>query len=67
MSLKKDYADDYDYINFRRGLTYLEEIVDFKHSEPIVARKGLRKFKDIMPEYLNLRESHVNTSKFHTQ
>ena len=30
----------------------MEEIVDFKHSEPIIARKGLRKFKDLLPEYL---------------
>lgn len=51
-SLKKDYVDDYDYTNFRRGLAYIDEIVDFNHSEITVARKGLRKFKDLLPEYL---------------
>lgn len=49
ISLKKDYAEQYDIINYRRGLSYIEEIVDFKHSEPTVARKGLRKFKDLLP------------------
>lgn len=49
ISLKKDYAELYDIINYRRGLSYIEEIVDFKHSEPTVARKGLRKFKDLLP------------------
>lgn len=49
ISLKKDYVDEYDYINYRRGLSYLEEIVNFNHTEPIIARKGLRKFKDLLP------------------
>lgn len=31
----------------------------------MVARKGLRKFKDLLPEYLDLKESHVSSSKFH--
>ena len=43
----------------------MEEIVDFKHSESIIARKGLRKFKDLLPEYLEIKESHINKSKFH--
>ncbi len=64
--MKKDYCDVYDIINFRRGLSYIEEIVDFKHSELSIARKGLRKFKDLLPEYLDIKESHVNTSKFHS-
>jgi hypothetical protein len=55
MSLKKDYVEDYDYVNFRRGLAYVEEIVDFKNSALMVARKGLRKFKDLMPEYLEIK------------
>jgi len=55
MSLKKDYVDDYDYVNFRRGLAYVEEIVDFKDSALMVGRKGLRKFKDLMPEYLDIK------------
>lgn len=65
VSLKRDYTDAYDLVNYRRGLTYLEEIVDFKPSPPIVVRKGLRKFKDLLPEYLDIKESHVSTSKFH--
>lgn len=65
VALRRDYSDAYDFINFRRGLSYLEEIVGFKHSPPVVARKGLRKFKDLMPEYLGLKESHVSTSKHH--
>lgn len=66
ISLKREYRDKYDYINYRRGLTYLEEIIDFKHTAPIVARKGLRKFTDLLPEYLQLKESHVTNSKFHS-
>lgn len=66
LSLKKDYVDDYDYINFRRGLAYFEEIVDFKNTELEVARKGLRKFKDLMPEYLEIKESHITNSKYHS-
>lgn len=66
LSLKKDYADEYDFINFRRGLTYLEEIIDFNHTEAVVARKGLRKFKDLMPEYLDIKQSHINASKYHS-
>jgi hypothetical protein len=31
----------------------------------VVARKGLRKFKDLLPEYLDLKESHISSSKFH--
>lgn len=65
LSLKKDYSDLFDYINFRRGLSFIEEIVDFKHTQPAVARKGLRKFRDLMAEYLEIKESHVNSSKFH--
>ena len=65
LSLKKDYSDEYDYLNFRRGLSYYEEIVDFKHSEAAVARKGLRKFRDLMAEYLDIKQSHVNNSKYH--
>lgn len=65
ISLKREYSEAYDFINYRRGLTYLEEIIDFKHTEPVVARKGLRKFKDLLPEYLDLKESHISNSKFH--
>ena len=65
LSLKKDYADHYDFVNYRRGLTYMQEIVNFQHEELVVARKGLRKFKDLMAEYLDIKESHVNSSKFH--
>lgn len=66
LSLKKDYVDQYDFLNFRRGLALLEEIIDFNHTEPVVARKGLRKFKDLMPEYLDIKQSHVTTSKHHS-
>lgn len=31
----------------------------------MVARKGLRKFTDLLPEYLDLKESHLSNSKFH--
>ncbi len=55
LSLKKDYSDDFDFLNFRRGLALLEEIIDFNHTEPVVARKGLRKFKDLIPEYLDIK------------
>ena len=24
VSLKKEYSDEYDYLNFRRGLTYID-------------------------------------------
>ena len=65
LSLKKDYVDEYDYLNLRRGLTYLEEIIDFNHTEPVVARKGLRKFRDLMPEYLDIKHLHTN-SRFHS-
>ena len=47
--LKKDYSDLYDFNNYRRGYATLEEIVEFKHSPITVARKGLRKFTDLMP------------------
>lgn len=65
LSLKKDYADDYDFLNFRRGLAYVEEIIDFKHEELTLARKGLRKFRDLLPEYIDIKESHVNHSRYH--
>jgi hypothetical protein len=26
----------------------------------------LRKFKDLLPEYLDIKESHVSTSKYHS-
>lgn len=65
MSLKKDYSDEYDYLNFRRGLAYYEEIIDFKHTETKVARKGLRKFRDLMAEYVEIKQSHINYSKYH--
>jgi hypothetical protein len=65
ISLKREYKDSYDLLNYRRGLTYLEEIIDFKHTAPVVARKGLRKFTDLLPEYLDIKESHLSTSKFH--
>jgi hypothetical protein len=66
IALKREYHNSYDIFNYRRGLTYLEEIIDFKNTAPIVARKGLRKFTDLLPEYVDLKESHVSTSKFHT-
>ena len=43
----------------------MEEIVDCKEGPLRVARKGLRKFFDILPEYLDVKSTHVNTSKFH--
>jgi hypothetical protein len=44
----------------------MEEIVNFQHGELVIARKGLRKFKDLMAEYLDIKESHVNSSKYHS-
>lgn len=52
ISLKKDYVDEFDLLNYRRGFATLEEIIEFKHTPLQIARKGLRKFTDMMPEYL---------------
>lgn len=61
--MKGDPINDFDIVNYRRGLAFLEEIVNFKEVELRVAKKGLRKFYDIMPEYLDIKNSHISNSK----
>jgi hypothetical protein len=65
ISLKKDYSDEFEYVNCRRGLTYIHEIINFQNQNFDIARKGMPKFKDLMPEYLDMKESHIKTSKYH--
>ena len=49
ISMKGDPTTDFDVANYRRGLTYLEEIINFKEENLRVAKKGLRKFYDMLP------------------
>lgn len=51
------YKNPYNRLNLRRGLTYIEHIVDFKRQKIEVARKGLRKFFDLYREYLEDEET----------
>lgn len=43
------YNDPVVRLNFRRGLTFIEELKDFKRVSLKVARKGLRKFEYLYP------------------
>ena len=43
----------------------MQEIVDFVDGDLRVARKGLRKFYDLLPEYLGVKNSYISTSKHH--
>jgi hypothetical protein len=52
-----------DYLNFRRGLAYIDEIVDHKHTNFSIAKKGLRKFHDLMPEFLDMKQSYFTNNK----
>ena len=52
LSMKGDPENDFDIANYRRGLAVVEEIVNFKEASLRTAKKGLRKFNDLMPEYL---------------
>lgn len=50
-------------MNFRRGLAYIDEIVDHKHVNFAIAKKGLRKFHDLMPEFLDMKHSYFTHNK----
>lgn len=52
LSMKGDPENDFDVANYRRGLAIVEEIVNFKEAPAEICKKGLRKFTDLMPEYL---------------
>ena len=49
ISMKGDPQEQFDCVNYRRGLTYMQEIVNFVDGDLRVARKGLRKFYDLLP------------------
>ena len=46
------YHDPVARVNIRRGLTLIETLKNFKRVELKVARKGLRKFEYLHPEFL---------------
>ena len=50
--MKGDPMEEFDCINYRRGLTFMHEIINCEDGEMRVARKGLRKFHDLLAEYL---------------
>ena len=63
--MKGDPDNDFDIANYRRGLAIIEEIINFKEGPPRFGKKGLRKFTDLLPEYLDNKKSHLSTSKHH--
>lgn len=63
--MKSDPANTFDIANYRRGLTFVEDIVDFREEGLRVAKKGLRKFYDLMPEFLGEKVSHLSHSKYY--
>jgi hypothetical protein len=44
-------------------LTYIDEIIEHKHQNFVIAKKGLRKFHDLMPEWLHIKQSHFTNNK----
>lgn len=44
-------------------MAYIDEIIDHKHTNFAIAKKGLRKFHDLMPEFLDMKESYFTNNK----
>lgn len=44
-------------------MAYIDEIVDHKHTNFAIAKKGLRKFHDLMPEFLDMKQSYFTNNK----
>lgn len=65
LSMKGDPTNIFDITNYRRGLAIIEEIVNFKEGPPRVGKKGLRKFMDLLPEYLDTKKDSFSGSKHH--